>query len=161
MTFWLALAKSYLGLKESAGAADNARVVALYALAGHPEIKHDSVAWCAAFVSAVLAKAHVKNPQTLWALDYAKWGKPLDKPILGCIGVKKRNGGGGHVGFVVGANAKSIILLGGNQGDAVSVAAFPREQFVAFRWPAEVPIPTEVAALPTTVVGSQINVTEA
>lgn len=160
MTFWLALAKSYLGLKESAGAADNSKVVALYALAGHPEVKHDSVAWCAAFVSAVLAKAHIKNPQTLWALDYAKWGQPLDKPILGCVGVKKRNGGG-HVGFVVGANEKSIILLGGNQGDAVSVAAFPRENFVAFRWPAEVRIPDKTTPLPSTVVGAQINVTEA
>lgn len=154
------MASSYLGLKEGAGASNNAKVVELYALAGHPEVKQDAVAWCAAFVGAVLAKSKLETTGSLWALDYAKWGQKLDRPFYGCVGVKKRDGGG-HVGFVIGANKTQIILLGGNQGDAVSVAAFPRENFVAFRWPSEIKIPIEPVPLPTTVAGARSNVAEA
>lgn len=158
---WMQIARSLLGLKEGAGAANNPEVVKLYALAGHPDVKSDAIAWCAAFVSAVLQRAKLKNPRTLWALDYAKWGQPLDRPLYGCVAVKKRKPSGGHVGFVVGANATQIILLGGNQGDAVSIAAFPREQFVAFRWPSEIKLPAPPADLPATVAGARSNLSEA
>jgi uncharacterized protein (TIGR02594 family) len=164
---WMKLAKSYLGLKEGEGAANNPEVLKLYALAGHPEVKSDSVAWCAAFVSAVLQKVKLKNPQTLWALDYATWGQPLDRPYYGCIAVKKRQPSGGHVGFCVGANKAQIFLLAGNQGDAVTIAAYPRkdakgnDNFVAFRWPSEIKIPTQPIDLPTTIAGVRSNLSEA
>lgn len=157
---WMQIAKSYLGLKEAPGSANNPEVVKLYALAGHPEVKQDSVAWCAGFCSAVLTRAKLKSPQSLWALDFAKWGQPLTRPVYGAIGVKKRNGGG-HVGFIVGASRSRIFLLGGNQGDACSIAAFPRADFVAFRWPSEIKIPEDPADLPTTIAGALSNVTEA
>lgn len=43
----------------------------------------------------------------------------------------------GHVGFLVGANGDDLLLLGGNQGDCVSVARFARDDVVGMRWPAE------------------------
>ncbi len=53
----------------------------------------------------------------------------------GCVVVFER-AGGGHVGLVVGETAGGrLLVLGGNQGDAVSVAAFQRERVVAYRWP--------------------------
>ena len=41
----------------------------------------------------------------------------------------------GHVGFLVGSTSADIILLGGNQGDAVGVQAFPRSRLLGLRWP--------------------------
>lgn len=158
---WMTIARGSLGLHEGAGAANNPKVVELYALAGHPEVKSDAVAWCAAFASAVLTRAKLKSPQTLWALDFAKWGQGLDRPLYGCLGVKKRKPSGGHVGFVVGASKTQIMLLGGNTGDAVAIAAFPRSDFVAFRWPGEVAIPTHPVDLPTTIAGARSGVSEA
>jgi len=45
--------------------------------------------------------------------------------------------GGGHVGFVMGQtpDGKKIVLLGGNQGDEVKLAAFARSKFVHFAYP--------------------------
>lgn len=43
----------------------------------------------------------------------------------------------GHVGFLVEARGNKVLILGGNQGDEVSVAAFPRSRLLGCRWPAE------------------------
>lgn len=158
---WLTIAKGYLGTHEGVGDADNPKVVELFALAGHPEVKHDSVAWCAAFVGGVLKKAGVENTGSLAARSYEKFGVRLEMPMFGCIGIKRRKGlaWAGHVGFVVGANRNQIILLGGNQNDMVSVAAFKREDFTAFVWPKSVPIVRK--DLPTSVTGAMLNAKEA
>ena len=43
----------------------------------------------------------------------------------------------GHVGFLLGEDDDHVFLLGGNQGDAVTVVAFPKARIVGLRWPAE------------------------
>jgi uncharacterized protein (TIGR02594 family) len=158
---WLKIAKEYLGVHEGVGAANNPKVLELFALAGHPEIKDDATAWCAAFVGGVLKKAGLPNTGSLAARSYEKYGVRLEMPMFGCIGVKRRKGlaWAGHVGFVVGANRNQIILLGGNQNDQVGVAAFPRTEFTAFVWPKGVEIVR--AELPTTVAGAYLNAKEA
>jgi hypothetical protein len=44
-------------VKEWPADSDKPVVQAYYKDAGHPEVRHDSVPWCAAFVSAMLARA--------------------------------------------------------------------------------------------------------
>lgn len=160
---WLTIARADLGLREAPGAADNPRVVAMYAEAGHPEVRHDEIAWCAAAVGAWLHRAGLKGTGTLAARDYERYGTGLTSPLLGCIGVKKRQNGAawqGHVGLVVAADPNTIWLLAGNQGDAVSYAAFSRADFTAFRWP-DVPIPGDLAALPRSLAGASTRASEA
>lgn len=154
---WLIEARKDLGLKEGPGTADNPRVVKMFADAGHPEIKHDSVAWCAAAVGAWLKRAGLKGTGTLWALDYMKWGQPLSKPVLGAIAVKTRVGGG-HVTLVVGKSGNVIYCLGGNQSDAVSIAAYDASVF-KFRWPEGVSITT--MPLPSNIKDARSGVSEA
>lgn len=134
---YITQAKALLGEKEIAGKLDNPRIIELYADAGHDEIQHDEVPWCAAFVGACLARANLPNTGTLLALDYKKYGEGLDGPELYCIGVKTRGNSTweGHVGFVVAFDADTITLLGGNQHDSVCIQKFPRAEFVAFRKP--------------------------
>lgn len=86
----------------------------------------------------------------------------LKEPRLGCIATKKRGNSSwqGHVGLVVGASPSSIILLGGNQNDRVSVASFKRSEFTSYRWPSDYPLPPP-GKLPTTVAGAQSGVREA
>lgn len=155
---WLAPARAEIGLREGAGATDNPRVVAMFGEAGHPEIHHDSTAWCAAFVGAMLHRAGLKGTGSLWALDYAKWGARLAEPALGCVGYRHRTGGG-HVFFVVGANADTIFALGGNQSNMVCVEAIPRVVVDGYRWPAGVPV--SAAPLPSTIAAAKRGVSEA
>jgi len=43
--------------------------------------------------------------------------------------------GGGHVGFYVGEDLTSYDVLGGNQGDRVSIMRLEKSRCVARRWP--------------------------
>jgi uncharacterized protein (TIGR02594 family) len=67
------------------------------------------------------------------------FGKAIDKPVMGSIAIKKRGRGGGHVGFVVGQSStgKYLFILGGNQGDSVSIARYPANIWEAFVVPSQ------------------------
>lgn len=130
---WLALARKELGTKEGLGPVNNATVLGYYADAKHPEIKQDSVPWCAAFVGAMLSRAGVKPSGDLMARSYLHWGQALEKPRLGCIVVFKRGAPpSGHVAFYIGPG---ITVLGGNQGDAVTIGTFRPASVLGYRWP--------------------------
>lgn len=68
-----------------------------------------------------------------WALNWVTFGEPVE-PCLGAIGVFKRTGGG-HVGVIISQSKDSYHVLGGNQGDSVSITAVPKHYLVASRWP--------------------------
>ena len=137
---WLGLARGELGVAEAPAAADNARVLAYYRDAGHAQVAHDSVAWCAAFACAMLERARVRSPRTLAARGFLAWGVRLDAPRPGCLAVLWRNdpkSAEGHVGFYLDQTTDHVRLLGGNQGDSVSVAWFPSDRILGLRWPAD------------------------
>jgi uncharacterized protein (TIGR02594 family) len=162
---WLTIGRKLIGTKEIKGPKHNPLVVSMFARVGHKYVKDDETAWCAAFVGYCLEEAGIKSTKSLWALNYAEWGQKLKAPILGCVGVKRRYGRGGnviggHVIFVVAANADFIWGLGGNQGDSVSIVRFPRKEIFAFRWPTAVQIPSKPLPLPHSVNGASIGGTE-
>lgn len=134
---WLAIARGELGTLEGRGLANNPKVLGYYRDAGHPEIKADSVAWCAAFVGAVLKRAGKPPSGSLAARSYLNWGRPLAEPRVGCVVVLSRgaNAWEGHVGFCVGETATGVRVLAGNQGDAVCVKTFPKARVLGYRWP--------------------------
>ena len=134
---WMALARSDLGQAEIAGTADNPRVLAYYRDVGHPEVGHDEVAWCAAFVGSCLERAGVKSTRSLLARSYLSWGEPLGQPAPGCVAVFERSGDPtfGHVGFFVAATPDGIQVLGGNQSNSVRMATLPASRLLGYRWP--------------------------
>lgn len=146
---WLDRAWADLGVREATGPADDPRVVAYYRDAGHPEITSDSVAWCAAFVGACLARAGQTPSGSLLARSYLSWGEALEEPRLGAVAVFPRGADPalGHVGFLIGVTDRALIVLGGNQSDAVSVEAYPRDRLLGLRWPSASP----PSAAPATV----------
>jgi len=80
------------------------------------------------------------------ARSYRKWGKRLGKPRPGCIAVLTRgpNPALGHVGFFIRETADYVVLLGGNQSDAVNQKRFAKSRVLAWRWPS----PGDVKHLP-------------
>lgn len=134
---WLACAWAELGQREVGGTADNARIRAFFGDVGQPPSLHDEVAWCAAFVGACLERAGLASTRSLMARSYARWGEALSESRLGAIAVLSRGSDpdAGHVGFLLAETDDSVVLLGGNQGDAVTVAAFPKSRVIALRWP--------------------------
>lgn len=134
---WLEIAWRELGVTERAGAGSDPRVVGYYRDAGRGDIDDDGVPWCAAFVGACLTRARHETTGSLLARSYATAGARLEAPRLGAIAVLTRGAdpAAGHVGFVVGWSAHSLCLLGGNQGDAVTIDVFDRSRLIALRWP--------------------------
>lgn len=115
----------------------NPKVLAYYRDAGHPEVVDDDVAWCAAFVGAMLKRAGVKPSGALNARSYLKWGNPvpLDKIQRGDIGVIPRGNSTwqGHVFFIERVNGKMVVAVGGNQRDSVSRAEYPISALLGVR----------------------------
>lgn len=134
---WLEFAWRELGQREVAGVGDNPRVQAYFREAGASGATEDSVPWCAAFAGACLKRAGFKGSGSLMARSYLVWGEKLASPRLGAIAVLSRSGDPtlGHVGFIVGWTTGTILLLGGNQSDAVTVAQFSRSRVIGLRWP--------------------------
>ena len=145
---WLVKAQGYIGIKGATDLKINPLVVKFFREAeeipndpDEPGIGITHVAWCAAFVGAVLKECGLPHTGSLLALSYVDYGQKLEEPLVGAIATKKREGGG-HVFFVSSFDKKFIYGLGGNQHDEVSIERFPRSQIVSYSWPVGVEIPS-------------------
>jgi uncharacterized protein (TIGR02594 family) len=89
----------------------------------------DSVPWCGLFVAACLAEDGIPAaPIAVRAKAWARWGANLAAANLAPGGVLVFDrAGGGHVGFYVGEDLTSYHVLGGNQGDRVSIMRSRKE----------------------------------
>ncbi len=135
---WLSEAWAHLFVREQAGAHHNPAIQDFFRDAGHAGISRDEVPWCAAFVGACLSRSGVEPTGSLLARSYMAWGRALDAGRFGAIAVFRRgsNPKAGHVGFLIGETRDDLIILGGNQSDAVTVARYPRSRLLGLRWPA-------------------------
>lgn len=141
---WVIEGLKWLNLREGRGKAENPEILN-WAREEGGEIatgyKHDEIPWCALFANMVLTKLGIKGTETLWALDWNKWGQKLSGPVVGAFAPMKREGGG-HIAIVVGRDVHgNLMCLGGNQSDTVSIVPFPAERPLSFRWPIGVPVP--------------------
>ena len=134
---WLSQAWREFGQAEHAGAKENARIVAMFRDAGHASVVRDEVAWCAAYCGASLERAGIRSTRSLMARSYLAWGEALAEPRMGAVAVFSRGSDPalGHVGFWLGESDGEVVLLGGNQGNQVSVVRYSKERLIGLRWP--------------------------
>jgi len=141
---WFTRAMGYLGLKEVPGKENNPVIVGWWAKIRAP-FKDDETPWCAGFVGGVLEECGLPSTRSASARSYMNYGVSLQCAYVGAIVVFQRGtpaSGLGHVGFVAGQDAKgNLMVLGGNQGDCVSIKPFDRTRILGYRWPKEVPLP--------------------
>lgn len=138
---WIAEARAHIGLKEIVGPKHNNTILGwLKSLSAW--WSDDETPWCGVFVANCLRKAGRDLPRHWYrAKDYLTYGTTLDNPAYGSIAVLTREGGG-HVAFVVGKDKQgNILLLGGNQGNMVSIAKYHPDRIISYRWPSLKGIP--------------------
>jgi uncharacterized protein (TIGR02594 family) len=108
---------------------DNPKVLEYFRDAGHPEVKNDETAWCAAFVGAMLKRAGMAGTDKLTAQSYLKWGVevPVSDMKQGdiCIVKRGKEAWQGHVFFVHKHENGKLWGLGGNQSNSVNIQEFP------------------------------------
>lgn len=139
---WVTLARTYIGTQEVKGVENNPKILELWKAVKLGGIKNDEVPWCAGFVGGILEMSGYKSTRADSARSYLKWGTLLRGPVIGCIVVFERGAESGHVGFIVGRDARgNLAVLGGNQGDKVCIAFFDPTRVLGYRWPSEEPAP--------------------
>jgi uncharacterized protein (TIGR02594 family) len=155
---WVEIAERDIGSRETLGPNDSPFIRKMWArlsgswLLGQP--------WCGGAVAYWFSQSGIEYPKTYYrARDWEKWGVGLVRPCVGCVVTFTRKGGG-HVGLVVGQDkAGNLLVLGGNQGDAVRVSAFAPERATSYRWPRNVASPS-VMPLPV-LAGVAMSASEA
>ena len=152
---WLVAARAKLGTREASGIANNPTILGWAKRLGTKVLgmvyNADSVPWCGLFVATCMADAGLAPPPIpVRASAWATWGLRLrlERIAPGAVLVFQRPGGG-HVGFYVGEDATSFHVLGGNQGDCVSITRIAKDRCIASRWPEGQPVngaPVQMAA---------------
>lgn len=139
MTKWMDYAASLRGTTEVRGPG-NSTVIAGW-LKGLKAWWHDDATpWCGVFVGHVLQRHGIALPKHWYrAKGWLEWGK-VCPPAFGAVCILDRDGGG-HVFFVTKVSPSFVWGIGGNQGDAVSIAKFDRKRVLGVRWPAALPLP--------------------
>lgn len=135
---WWEIARRELGVKEAAGAADNPRIVQYLRSTTLDEqaARNDETPWCSAFVNWCVEQSGYEGTNSSWARSWLHWGRPVERPTLGCIVVLTREGGG-HVGFYAGEEGEYLKIFGGNQSNEVRVSLYARTRLLGYRAPIE------------------------
>jgi len=139
------LAQRFVGTKEMSGAVANPQILAMLRLdQSWPE--DDDVAWCSAFCNYIAWLLRLPRSKSLRARSWLTIGYAADTPEVGFDIVILKRGpdpqpgpevleAPGHVGFFAGYSVDNdqIMILGGNQGDAVNVGSFPAKDILGIR----------------------------
>lgn len=138
---WLTIARGHIGVREIPGPRHSPTIMGWLRRLGS-WIKDDETAWCGTFVAAVMQEAGLPVPKYhMRARAWADWGANLRESVVapGAVLVFAREGGG-HVGFYVGEDPAAYHVLGGNQGNAVSIVRISKARCIAIRWPRGEPV---------------------
>lgn len=147
------LAQRHVGIKELAGNQHHPLIQWWLSLCGFSTDTPDEVAWCSAFVNGMAWLCRCVRSKSAAARSWLLIGTPVqltDARVGWDVVVLKRGSGNqpgpevtsgapGHVGFYAGVEVDnatqkvSVLVLGGNQGNAVSIARFPVENVLGVR----------------------------
>lgn len=134
----LQVAISQLGVKEVTGSENNLTIVKYAKEIGAKWVNDDETPWCAIFMNWVLKEAGFKYSSSALARSFEKYGDATNSPNPGDIVVfwrKNKQSGLGHVGIFLGLSIdlKSVFVLGGNQGNSVSISRYPTSNVLTYR----------------------------
>jgi len=132
------IAQRFIGIREIADAGRNHPfIVWCFECCGFGLETSDEIPWCAAFANRVAWLLRLPRSKSARARSWLAVGQPvaLDEATPGWDVVVVKQAAAdpgpevpvfrGHVGFFAGLEGDSVLILGGNQGDSVSIARFP------------------------------------
>ena len=132
---WVDEAYKFLGKKEIPG-----KATAPFIIKWLIELKawwsDDETPWCGVAMGAWMKACNIPYPKEYYrAKSWLGWGDKISSPAYGAVVVFERKGGG-HVGLVIGKDWRNrLLVLGGNQGDAVTITTFEMNRVAGYRWP--------------------------
>ena len=140
-----ALAARFMGLREVAGSVHNPHILAMLQLDAK-WVGDDETPWCSAFANYVAWLLDCGRSRSLAARSWLSVGTRVEendaRPGFHVVVLSRGSGfqpgptvldAPGHVGFFAYYDGDNVGLLGGNQGNAVSIAQFPKARILGIR----------------------------
>lgn len=133
------LAQRFVGeIRELPGVQHHPFIQWAHMLCGLGADQPDETPWCSAFVNAIAWTLQLPRSKSAAARSWLNVGLVIELRMAmpgNDIVILKRgtNPAQGHVGFFAGLQGDRVHLLGGNQGDAVTIAAFPIGDVIGVR----------------------------
>lgn len=126
-----------IGTKEIIGTIHNKVILGWAKDLGLEKIyTNDEIAWCGLFMAIVCKRAgletNITPRESLWALNWNKFGTKQSVAMFGDVLTFKRNGGG-HVGIYVGEDDICYHVLGGNQSNMVNITRIEKKRCTGIR----------------------------
>lgn len=134
----LLTALSQYGVKEIVGAQHNDKILRYFAAAGHSWVKDDETAWCSAFVNWVAAQCGCEKSGSLAARSWLEVGdvileNEVQQGDLAIFWRVKKDSVYGHVGFFIAQTKDTILTLGGNQSNMITISPYLKSQWLGYR----------------------------
>lgn len=149
------------GTTEVVGPQNNPVIMGWASELGMKNYTNDDTPWCGLYIAIVMKRGNrevVKDP--LWARNWAKFGVKVDSPMLGDLLVFSR-GSGGHVGLYIFENSTHYAVLGGNQGNSVSIVMIAKNRLIASRRPPYINQPLNIRKITLDSTGIPVSTNEA
>ncbi len=140
------IAERYIGLKELTGGQDHPFIQWCFSLCGYSLETPDETPWCSAFMQHPCWELRLPRSKSAAARSWLRVGTPCELEDASAdfvVAIFKRgqnqpgpevtSGAPGHVGFYAGIEDASILVLGGNQSDGVTLQPFPISQLLGLR----------------------------
>ena len=141
----LTLACRFIGVAEAAGTASNPAVLAMLQLDQKWPVD-DDVPWCSGFANYVAWLLELPRSKSLAARSWLSIGRAVGiheaEPGFDVVVFKRGDGpqpgaevlqASGHVAFYMARKPGLVQVVGGNQGDAVTVASYPISRVLGIR----------------------------
>lgn len=142
---WLKTMISLLGIRETPGDAATPMIIEFHkwTTLGKALAASDETPWCSSCMNYCLGKNNFEYTKSAAARSWERYGHALPKPARGAIAVLSRGAdiAFGHVSLILDWDDRALTLIGGNQGNSVSVRTYARNRLVTMRWPQSYPIP--------------------
>lgn len=156
---WVAEMQAVFGLHE---VRDKAKLAAWLKSDGRTLGDPTALPWCGDAMETAMRRGLPDEPlidglkqNPYWARNWAMFGRAAKG--YGSIGVFERGPKSGHVGILIGEDADCYHVLGGNQGDSVSVVRIVKTRLIAARWPVTWPRDPDPLPRLTSQVAKSVN----
>lgn len=141
---WFQEARRLIGVREKVGPGSEPRIIDWAENAGI-DYRSDDIPWCGLFVAHCISATLQDEPlpnNPLGARNWQRFGAPCTEQLGAVIVFWRGRADGvfGHVGFYAGEDATAYHVLGGNQGDSVSITRIAKGRKLGMRWPATAPM---------------------
>ena len=137
------LAQRFVGIQEIAGAQHQPFVQWCHSLVALGTDQPDETPWCSSFTNAMAWILRLPRSKSAMARSWLNVGTPIGlhdaTPGFDVVVFWRgsKDAATGHVGLYAGVERRDgkevILVLGGNQGDSVSIAPYPADRLLGVR----------------------------